>query len=941
MVGTGNAIFFQIVSPETAKAAVFAQLKHHLPHVVFRERDDLLIKHLRPDRAGATVLVDFGLAREWFLPLPLGRGFATDTLLPLIAGFEELTSDEMACLQVLSSRTRLDWARAAKTVIIDGNGQQALDDIRDGSSGIKDKLSRNLLAVQIRLIVQADSRERALYLARQTGPFFKQFSLPAGNELFPLQNADGLEPKKQLELVTTRTTHRSGLIISAQELGGIFHLPSDAVRSQKLKRDGGRTKPAPAFASIGTCTLGESTHEGETRIIKLTNEQRLKHVWVTGASGSGKSTLITHLAVSDALAGNGFCVIEPHSDLIDGIVTRIPQDRLRDVVLFDPADERYPVAFNPLHANSELEKSLLTSDLTAIFQRFWTSQGDVMTNVFHNAVLAFLSSTAGGNLIDLRNFLVDKDFRNRFLETIDDEEIKFYWTNEFPSLARRITPLMTRLNLFLRSRIIRNILAPKDNRLDFRRIMDERKILLVKLTHGAIGGEQAQLLGSLVIAKLYQTALSRQNIAIDDRSPFFISIDEAHHHLVPSISLLIAEGRKYGVGVLISTQDTQQIASRDADVLASLTTNSYTRICFRGDTDNEKIAKAFSFFTADHLRDLGVGEAICRLERSTYDFNLKTFQPKPVEPELARRNLAAIIDHSRKAYATPIKDIEEEQISERQAARTSAAGWNPGTGTDHAGRADEMPPVGAPTSGRGGPHHQQLQMVVKRIAETYGFKADIERSVLDGGGRVDVSLEKANMNIAVEVSVSTVGYEVTNVAKCFSAGYDRVFVVASNLKKLALLSSKIFASIPIGLHDRVRVLGIGDLLAYLREVSECEGDTTASKTKKSTGQRLDFAGACELLGKSRSTLYRWVREGRIPFFRVGREYEFDRDELLLIGKHDLSGKLKAKATLSPLTIEKRPPKTKKQQDERYRKLLGLDKMDVPLRTRREKEANDD
>ncbi|CAN5295953.1 hypothetical protein BH20ACI2_BH20ACI2_02100 [soil metagenome] len=938
IIGTSGTITFQITCPETAKSDIFAQLKNHLPSVNFRESEDLLATHLQSDPTSEIVIFDFGLSRGWFVPLPCGRNSSIDTLLPLIACFEELVDDETTCLQVLWSRTRQNWTRTAKAAILDRNGQLVFSGLQDHLQSIKEKLSRPLLAVQIRLIVKSNSTEKSMQIARRTAAFFKQFS-SQGNELILLQNEERQDKSIHLRSVLTRTTFRCGMLFSAQELSAITHLPGDAIKSPKLKRDENCTKPAPEFATKGNVILGENCHAGQRRIIKLSNEQRLKHIWITGASGCGKSTLITHLAEIDSTAGHGFIVLDPH-DLINGIMARIPTNRLQDVILFDPADEDFPIGFNPLHANSELERTLLASDLVAIFQRFWSSQGDIISNVLHNSILTFLASETGGTLIDLKHFLVDRKFQNSFLETVPDEDLRFYWQREFPSLAKRITPLLTRLNLFLRSRIIRNILGQKDSRLDFRRIIDERKILLIKLTHGAIGEEHSRLLASLIIAKLYQAALSRQNVNEDKRPPCFVFLDEAHHYFsLPSTALLLSGGRKYGISILASHQDTQQIA--DADILSSLTTNCYTRICFRGDTDAERLAKAFSFFTSDQLKNLGVGEAICRFEQSRYDFNLKTLPLAPIDPKTAEQRQRAIVEQTRTNYARPKAEIEEEIRNGRQVQTDSVSAPKPNQndiqveavragselGSDRPEKnfltsadASDTPRL---KHGQGGAHHQELQAVIKRMAESYGIQAEIEKDVLNGTGRIDVSLEKGGVKIGCEVCVTTTDYETRNIQKCLAAGYDYAVVVVSNQKKIRLIDSKIKAELSIEQLGNVKVLSLATLLSFLRELTAPK-EAVRKNTEKPTGQRLNFAEACDFFSVKASTLYRWLREGRVPFYRPGREYQFDRDELVLIGRHDLSGKRKASVTLSPLKIDKKAPKSKKERDSRYRKLLRLD-----------------
>ena len=633
-------------------------------------------------------------------------------------------------------------------------------------------------------------------------------------------------------------------------------------------------------------------------------------------------------------------------------MARVPDNRIRDVILFDPADEMFPIGFNILQANSDTEKNFLASDLVATFKSYSTSWGDVMDSVLANAVLAFVESTRGGTLFDLKRFLVEKEFRREFLETIQDEAVRYFWTNEFPMIAARTqSSVLIRLDSFLRQKLIRNIVCQTGSGLDLRRVLDERQILLVKLAQGLIGEQNAAFLGTLLISKLYQIALTRQDVDPSKRSLFSCAIDEASHFVgSPSMSLILANLRKFGIALTLATQTYRQIRDRgEKDVADSVLANCQIRICFRlGDNDAEKLASGFSFFDANALQNLGVGEAIVRIERAEYDFNLKTYPAEPVEKDLADRRKAAIIEHTRKTYATPVRRVEEQLRITRGLVQTpSASGRSSAREAKEPYRGKDVLSSIAPTEttaamkadpGKGGAHHQELQQAIKRMAEIQGFSAEIEKSVLDGSGSIDVALQNENLKIACEVSVTTTDYETHNIQKCLAAGYDYAIVVVSNKKKIPLINSKFDAEISADLGPRLRVLSLMDLLAFLRELSK--SDVTEPRRKKSGGKRLGFSEASELLGKSGSTLYRWIREGRIPFYRVGREYEFDRDELLLIGRQDLSAKRKATVKLSPLTIERSAPKTKKEQDARYRKLLKLDKIEEPLHTRREKEAND-
>jgi len=303
------------------------------------------------------------------------------------------------------------------------------------------------------------------------------------------------------------------MLVNVEELVTLVHPPSASVRAERLERGVKKTKAAPAAALGHPLVLGTNTHNAKTLTVSLDATQRLKHMYLIGASGTGKSTLLLNMILQDMQQGAGFAVLDPHGDLIDQILGQIPEERAEDIVLLDASDEEYPVGFNILTAHSDIEKNLLASDLVAVFRRLSTTWGDQMTSVLGNAILAFLESTQGGTLADLRRFLVEREFREQYLRTVTDPEIIYYWRMEFDLLAGRPqAPLLTRLNTFLRPKRIRYMVNQREDKLDFRRMMDERKIFLAKLAQGAIGEENAYLLGTLIVTKLHQMALGRRCI---------------------------------------------------------------------------------------------------------------------------------------------------------------------------------------------------------------------------------------------------------------------------------------------------------------------------------------------------------------------------------------------------------------------------------------------
>lgn len=906
-----------------------SQWKALFPAILIAERNGFLASQFNATQP--TVVADFGLSNSFVLPLRPFRSFNPDPIAGLISSCATLGHGENAVFQILFQPVRAAWVGELLKIQTDANHRKLLQDQNPNfSAGLKDKLSSPLFAVTVRLKAQAPHMQRAWGIIKQIGGNLRQYNDPAGNELIALSN-DGYSENDHRLSMLTRTSYRSGMLLNASELTSLTHLPSSTVRLEKLHRSDSKTKAVPSIAIGNRLVLGENRHDGQTRLATLSDEQRTRHTHVIGSTGSGKSTFLLQCIVQDIEAGKGgVCVIDPHGDLIDDVCGRIPENRIKDVILFDPSDIEYPIGFNILQAHSDLEKTLISSDLVAAFKRMSTSWGDIMDAVLANAVLAILESDRGGTLLDLKRLLVERDFRNAFLQSVQDENVRYFWHNEFPLIAGKPqASILIRLDAFLRQKVIRNIVCQKTSKLNFREIMDQRKILLIKLAQGEIGQENSHFLGTLFVTKIHQIALSRQETT---NRPFFaIYIDEFHNAIVPSLEGTLSGVRKYNIALTLSNQEYRQIQSRSPEVAASVMSNAHIRVCFRlGDADAERFASGFSSFDASALQNLGVGEAVARIERSDYDFNLRIQPVTAVTAEIALRRKNEVIAHSRSTYATAKVRIENQSLERIPSPLTGgpsnshlALPKNPaGTEVIQINPLVKNVSEPSPNFGRAGRHHQELQAVIRRMGESYGFRVEIE-SGLDDGGRVDVSLAKENLKIACEVCVTTTDYEITNILKSLTAGYDFVVVVVSNQKKLPLLNSKIHSEIPIEHQGKVKAFGLTGLLGFLRELGHPK-EPGRKKPEKPAGQRLDFNETCEFFNVTASTLYRWVREGRVPFYRPGREYQFDRDELVLIGKHDLSGKRKATVKLSPLNIEKKAPKDKKERDSRYRKLLKLD-----------------
>ncbi len=571
VVGVRDAILTQFACAARDRTPLAEQLAAHFPEARITERTG----HLRGLWTGnkPSVVVDFGLSRECMVPLRTVRGFEIDPLIGIAGALTGLAEGETGVFQVLFQPARHPWAESILRAVTDTEGRPFFANAPEIVAQAREKISTPLYAAVIRVAARSETSARAWTIAKSLGGALAQFGAPATNALIALTN-DGYADEDHAADLLTRTTHRSGMLVNADELVSIAHLPSASVRVPQLRRDDARTKAAPEIVRGHPFVLGENIHAGHATPVTLSAEARAQHCYVIGASGTGKSTLLVNLILQDIRQGEGLAVLDPHGDLIDEILARIPETRWDDVILIDPSDEEYPVGFNVLHAHSEVEKNLLGSDLVAVFRRLSTSWGDQMTSVLGNAVLAFLESTAGGSLVDLRRFLVDPAFRAQFLTTVRDPEIAYYWQKSFPLLVGKPQgPILTRLDTFLRPKLIRNMVAQRSSRFDLGAIMNEGKIFLAKLAQGAIGEENAHLLGTLLVSKFHQLALSRQELAATARRPFSLYIDEFHNFVTPSMASILSGARKYRLGLLLAHQELQQLSSRDADVMSAVIAN--------------------------------------------------------------------------------------------------------------------------------------------------------------------------------------------------------------------------------------------------------------------------------------------------------------------------------------------------------------------------------
>ena len=359
---------------------------------------------------------------------------------------------------------------------------------------------------------------------------------------------------------------------------------------------------APPPLPTDLTLFAKTTFRGEEREFGIKQEDRRKHVYAIGKTGMGKTTMLQNMIISDINAGHGVAIVDPHGDIAEDILDFIPPHRLNDVVYFNPADLDFPIAFNvfqrePYTEGIEHEHvSLIASGLVSVFQKLYgESWGPRLEYILRNTILALLEYPEA-TLLGVLRMLSDEGYRTEVVSKINDPVIKAYWENEFASYNDKlrvdaISPIQNKVGQFLSSPIIRNIVGQAKSSFDLRDIMDNKKILIMSLSKGKIGEDNARLLGSLMTTKIQLAAMSRAYVKEEERNDFYLYVDEFQNFATESFANILSEARKYRLNLTLAHQYIEQVPEEVRDAVFG---NMGTLIVFRvGALDAEYLEKEF------------------------------------------------------------------------------------------------------------------------------------------------------------------------------------------------------------------------------------------------------------------------------------------------------------------------------------------------------------
>jgi hypothetical protein len=470
---------------------------------------------------------------------------------------------------------------------------------------VEKKVATPIVGATIRLAVSSGDVSVAKQVLGDIEASFNQFANTQGNAI-EFTRVTPRHTPRVLEDFSFRLPGSDALPLSLRELTTMYHFPPTGIESSPhLKQSRSTHAPAPLSLPQQGALLGINSYRGVTTDIYLSPEDRLRHLYVIGQTGTGKSGLMKSMIMQDIKNGDGCCFIDPHgSDILD-ILAAVPPERYNDVIYFDPADLSRPFALNFLEydASRPEQKTFIVNELLMIFRRLYgdvpESMGPAFEQYFRNATLLVMEDPASGStILDIARVLSNAEFRQAKLAKSMNPIVNQFWTeiatkaDGEASLANIVPYITNKFDDFTANDFIRPIVGQQESSFNFREVMDNKKILLINLSKGRLGEKNANLLGLIVVGKLFMAALSRADNPRTVYPPFYLYIDEFQNVTTDSIPGILSEARKYKLSLSMAHQFLNQIEEKTRNAVFG---NVGNMAVFRvGEEDAEFFAKQFA-----------------------------------------------------------------------------------------------------------------------------------------------------------------------------------------------------------------------------------------------------------------------------------------------------------------------------------------------------------
>lgn len=539
------------------------------------------------------------------------------------------------------------------------------------------KANKQTFDTNIRVVTSAPTQAMADQILHEIEVSFTQYSAPDLNS-FVFNKVKKRALNKLLYNFSFRLINKVQIMfMSAEEINSIYHFPLPTTTAPKVKALKSKIAEPPANLPSTGINLGKNTYRGQEKMVRVTDNDRRRHVYIIGQTGTGKSSLMKHMIEQDLRENKGLCIIEPHGDFAEHALSVIPPERAEDVIYFNPADMERPLGLNILEFDPQHpeQKTLLINELLAMIDKLYNLKetgGPLFEKYFKNSCLLLMDDYQSDPtnedkipvLADISRILVDTEFRRAKLSREPDPLVRQFWELEAEkaggesSLANMAPYISSKIDTFVSSEFLRPIVNQKRSSIDFRRVLDEGKILVVSLSKGRIGETNAQLLGMMIVAKLLAASLSRVDTPEEERSDFYLYMDEFQNVTTESIATILSEARKYRLNLTIAHQFIKQIKEPIRDAVFG---NVGSIVAFRVGPDDAEFLKGVyePTFTKQDLTNIDNFHAHVKLlidGTTSVPFVLETIKESEGSADLFHQ----ISELSRQTYGRDREEVEAE-----------------------------------------------------------------------------------------------------------------------------------------------------------------------------------------------------------------------------------------------------------------------------------------
>ncbi|MBI5413205.1 DUF87 domain-containing protein [Candidatus Peregrinibacteria bacterium] len=620
------------------------------------------------------------LMRSDIIPIKTFKEFESDSLAGIFSVMTKAEEDEQIWIQTFVEPVADDWKlNFGRSWKMKFNNIKLYFRIKNyfklksakamremEKEAYKHKAEHHMYRTAIRLAYVAKTKEKAQQKLNVLIKAFLQFNTIDLNGFRPIKIR---RMAHFLRSYQSREMPPDTFDLSSLELASVYHFPHPDDVPHIVHVLAKKSEPPRDLPREGTVKHNEVSFFGITNFhnqnfkFGLKQSDRRRHLYVVGKSGTGKSKMLELLIAADVLAGRGVGVLDPHGDLVDAILKYVPKERIDDVVYFNPADYDFPIAFNPLEQVPQELRVRVTIGFIDIFKKLfgnnWTNR---LEHVLRYTTLALLDSP-NTTVLSILKMLSDKNYRQKIVARIQDSVIKNFWVNEFAAWSEKfdneaIMPILNKVGQFVSTALIRNIVGQTQNKVDIAKIMNEGKILLMRISKGNLGEENAELIGSMVVTKIQQAAMARTTIPEEQRRDFYLYCDEFQYFATDTFAEILSEARKYHLNLIMAHQYMGQLTHK---IRTTAFGNVGTIISFRvGAEDAAILENEYTpVFKVRDIINLGVREFYIKM---SVDGELRdAFSGRTINVQVPKDNYTdEIIKRSRARYSTPRAEVENE-----------------------------------------------------------------------------------------------------------------------------------------------------------------------------------------------------------------------------------------------------------------------------------------